>query len=242
MSSNYAIDLSRSKKAFQGLVWPELNKFLKGKLDIVEGSQDKRDFDMDTQSGVDYWWVENGAGRTGLSSRVQADDGRRGFPYNTFTIRRSRITGTRTEYQKLVEARKNRRLYPALMIQSYITAWDDGELISFALAYTDSILDYIAKGKAGIKPTSNADFFYIPFNAVAHYQYPKPTSLSMSTDRLPRDSIIGKINQSHLNPGMNLARLNQLFIQYGIKELGDWDKLSIEQLKEMLALSKGAID
>ena len=229
-------DLAWSKWSFQNLIWPELNNYLAGKLDPIEGSDQTRDLDIDRQSGVDYWWVEEGAGRTAISSRVQANDGRKGFPYNTFTIRRSRLTGTKTEYQKLKDARENRRLYPAMTVQGYISEKTNGSLISFALAYTDKILDYIDNGLASINNTSNADFFIIPFGAVAHYQWP-PVKLQNNTDI--RDSLIRKIAQSHIAPGFSLHKQNLLFAEYGIKTVESWTHLTIEQLKEMYSITQG---
>ena len=237
-------DLTWSQAGFLNLIWPELNKFLKGKLESIEGSEREQDMDIDRQSGVDYWWVEEGAGRTPISSRVQANDGRSGFPYNTFTIRKSRHTGSRTEYQKLTEAREHGRLYPSLIDQGYISQKSDGKLISFAIAYTNKVLDCIANGQAGERPTTNADFYYIPFKTVAHYQWPENPLKSLLTpeqlSRQERESILRCIGQAHLNPDMNLYKVNQVLAEYGMNfgtgspnRTKDWDRFTIEQLREI---------
>ncbi len=237
-------DLSWSTENFKTLIWPELNKVLQGKLDSIEGSERDQDLDIDRQSGVDYWWVEKDAGRTPISSRVQVDDGRKGFPYNTFTVRRSRVTGTRTEYQKLIEARENRRLYPSIAIQGYITQKQEGELVSFGVAYTDKILDYIAGNPTSINKTSNADFYVIPFNAVAHYRWPQHPLHSLLTPEQQayheRNAILNRIGQAHLNPDMNLHKVNLILAEYGFRfgqsspnKVTDWDRFTLEQLKEI---------
>lgn len=237
-------DLEWSKWSFQNIIWPKLNEYLEGKLDPIEGSIGSRDLDIDRQSGVDYWWVQAGSGRTAMSSRVQADNGHREFPYNTFTIRRSRTSGTKTEYQKLIEAREHRRLYPALTVQGYVTDKYNGELVSFGLAYTDKLLDFIEKNPTAINRTDNADFYIIPFTAVAHYRWPlHPLNSLMTPEQLAnweRKTILNHIGQAHVRPSMNLHEMNLALAEYGI-ELGsnspnkvvDWNKFTLDQLKEI---------
>ena len=80
----------------------------------------------------------------GIASRIQArprgDSG--AFPYNTFTVRKSRDSGTRTEYVKRREAIADNEgyLYPHFTIQAYVEKWVEGPLLSLGIARTSDII------------------------------------------------------------------------------------------------------
>lgn len=93
---------------------------------------------------------------------------------------------------------------------------------------------------------ARASFKYAPFNAfpvscVIAAEYTRPENPKLKTftpEELvmhERNSIIRQISQSHLNPGMSLVRLNEIFDRHGIKDTKDWDRFNLEQLKQIQA-------
>ena len=94
-------DLSDSAKTFDKVVWPEVEKVLHGRLEHVEAATDDRFKEcLDQYSGIDAWHILDSTGVIrGIPSCVQARPvGYYGaFPYNTFTVRRSRNSGSSTK-------------------------------------------------------------------------------------------------------------------------------------------------
>lgn len=193
--STYKRDFRDSLKNFKNLVWPELRKFIDGQLIVIEGSKRKEHLKLDRKYGIDYSIKMSDDREILISSRIQPDDGSAKFPYNTFTVRKTRTRShAKTEYKKLVENRKNSLPYPELAVHAYVTKKRGGKLISFGVAYTDKILDFIASGRAGEEDTDNADFYVVPFRTVAHYLWPKQkTLLKPTTINLDNYSIIPTI-------------------------------------------------
>ena len=179
---NWKEDLSWSARAFSDLVWPPLSKILPGDIIHVEAIT-KSDFarDLDQTSGIDAWHIVNGRGIRGIASRVQVCP----YPfdrYDTFTIRRSRDSGARTEYAKRKEAIQSSQgwLYPHLTIQSYISARSNGSLRSFAVAQTANIIAAIdhwieleqpEDSNVYIRRTGNASFYVVEWDSVAEFIY-----------------------------------------------------------------------
>lgn len=183
-------DLAWSTKAFLDLVWPVLSKKLPGKLILVEGKtlaqaqgmrlpEDDPSSDLDRLAGIDAWHIERDRGIQGVGSRIQ-ECPPPWAPYNTFTIRKSRTTGARTEYQKRKNAIKTGHLYPHLTVQGYITKKHDGELLSFAVAPTEGIISAIGEwlklgqpDRMGIEVnrTGNASFYVVDWSPIAEIVY-----------------------------------------------------------------------
>jgi hypothetical protein len=178
---NWQTDLSRSARAFVQKVWPILKQRIGGELIPVETNTSSELFRLlDQRAGIDEWHWGGDKGIRGMASRVQWI--KPGYaPWNTFTMRKSRDSGAKTEYQKRVEAIQSNEgwMYPALTVQAYIRDNENAELLSFGLAYTDEIIDYILKGLADDNATTNASFYIIPFCPVAIYAWPDKLNLSL---------------------------------------------------------------
>lgn len=131
--------------------------------------------DLDAGAGIDAWHVVDNVGIRGIASRVQECPSNR-RPYNTFTIRRSRDSGTKTEYEKRKQAleSENGWLYPHLTVQAYITSKAEGTLRTVGVAKTRDVIDAITNWLATGKPrytsvyvqrTSNATFYVVRWTA-----------------------------------------------------------------------------
>jgi hypothetical protein len=163
VNSRWQNDMARSSKAFVEFAWPAVEKFCGGgRLEMVE-STSAQGFvrDLDVLAGIDAWQLLDGRGyMRGIASRMQADP----RDWRTFTIRRSRTSGARTEFEKRVQAiqeHEHGALYPALTVHGYVATWDKGPLLSAAVVRTADLYSYIVEHEAEVpwRPTSNATFY-----------------------------------------------------------------------------------
>jgi len=137
------------------IVFPEIKSWLgEGEIIPVEAVTNAITNDhisnmaekLDRFSCIDYWFLLSKGCIRGLSSRVQwvYDD------WSTFTVRRGRISGARTEYAKLLYAIENDYLYPYWTIQSYITIEKPAKLLNAAICNTKDLILYINSGEDGV--------------------------------------------------------------------------------------------
>lgn len=177
---DWQCDLRKSSRQFLEHVWPVIKaKCGGGEIKPVEVLQDNEIArELDILCGIDVWQTVRGEGARGIASRVQPSKKN----WATFTVRRTRFSGAKTEYEKRLEAIKSggRFIYPYLTCQAYI---NDEELIGVGLAKTSQLYAVIereleqgnvlhAKDKkpehgVWINETHNADFFCVRFSAVA---------------------------------------------------------------------------
>lgn len=167
-------NLSWSNAAFKDLVWPKLEPQIQGTIIHVETATDSAlAKEFDTLSGIDAWHIHTSYGIRGIASRVQECDADR--PYDTFTVRKSKTNGAKTEYQKRLEAIDSDMgwLYPAITVQAYITDKYAGDLISFGVCYTYELIRHIQwqGDKALVQRTYDAEFYVVPFSDIAIYQW-----------------------------------------------------------------------
>jgi len=175
MLDDWEMDLSWSAEVFSELVWPILEAELPGRMIHVEAiARDAyaRKFmkDLDTLAGIDAWHIVDNVGIRGIASRVQ-ECPYPYRPYNTFTIRKNRDSGTKTEYEKRKQAidSNNGWIFPHLTVQSYVSAKRNGELRSFGVAKTADIINLIDQynddGQSSpfvyTKRTTNAEFYVV---------------------------------------------------------------------------------
>jgi len=160
-------DLRKSAKDFKTVVWPKVKHwFGDGDFEPVEAvTESNMAKKLDMYSGIDAWYIEQQTGIRGIGSRVQQGPKK----WNSFTIRKTRNTGTRTEFAKLLNAINNEWLYPYWFIQAYV---NKGTLLTAALAKTEDIISYITNHpKCPERSVYNATFFYIDWNDFEN-QYP----------------------------------------------------------------------
>ena len=138
--------LSKSAQDFLTCVYPHIKDwFGQAILKPVEAVTNNEMADMlDRLSGIDAWIIETKKGIRGLASRVQYDS-----TFETFTVRKERETGARTEYEKLSYAIKHDCLYPFWFCHAYLQT-NPKELTNVALCKTLDLVDIISNGKERI--------------------------------------------------------------------------------------------
>lgn len=138
-----------------------------GKLLAVEGSDDEVCKMLDLTCGTDYFQVYDSTGLVwGIASRMQEiDTARFSRPFNTFTVRKARASGVKTEYEKRQHAIKHGGVYPYLTMQGYVNK-QTGEIMSLAIAKTTDIMQFVESGRAETKHTGanqigQAEFYVV---------------------------------------------------------------------------------
>lgn len=156
-------DLSDSAYDFLRVVWPAVAESCNGGRFIPVEATGNQGLvaDFDVLAGIDAWQMldDRGAMR-GIASRVQWGD----HAWDTFTIRKSRFNGSVTEFGKRLFALDHPAkgyLRPHLFIQAYVSERRTGRLLSAATCLSDELIRCCADGKADVRPTDNADFFYV---------------------------------------------------------------------------------
>ena len=151
-----------------------------GEIKPVEGNDNDICLMLDQNCGIDYFQTygkdHNLNGITwGVGSRFQKiPSGCK--PYNTFTVRKERESGARTEYQKRCLAIKYNGIYPYLTMHGYYDS-DTGEILSLAIAKTENIFDVIDQGyyrilRTGFDQFGQAYFYAIDWETVKRLGYP----------------------------------------------------------------------
>lgn len=113
---------------------------MKGNIRSIETSNNEILSLLDKYSGIDLINIDDDCGRMfGMAVRIQPIE-KQYKPWNTFTIRYERHTGTKTEYIKRTEAIKNEDFYPKYTIQAYTK---NGEIVSAAIIMTKQLYEFI---------------------------------------------------------------------------------------------------
>jgi hypothetical protein len=190
MPLDWQRDLSASASDFLRVVWPKISPWLGGgEILPVESATESQDITklFDQRSGIDAWHLGTNEQMRGIASRVQwMNDSEK--PWNTFTVRLSRDSGTRTELEKRLEALEAGRgwLYPIITVQAYIAGVKGarGDLLSVGCVDTEELIRCAQKiaiawrdkggnarwrhpGGYGVDRTSNAWFVYVRFEYLA---------------------------------------------------------------------------
>lgn len=141
-------DLENSAKDFIGLVAPVLEKWSDCENVSVEQVTDERIADeLDQTAGIDSWNIKHDDIIRGVASRVQyvSDMYWTNSPPDTFTVRKSRPSGAKTEFQKRLESIRKGGLYPHWTTQAYVDE-PRGDLLSLARVRTEDLIRYIDEG------------------------------------------------------------------------------------------------
>lgn len=116
-------------------VWPAIRAKCGGgdiiPIETVTDSGLAHRFDM--LSGIDAWQVQENAGIRGIASRVQW-----GRDWGTFTIRYSRASGARTEWDKIRDHNPDDGyIRPHLVVQGYCTKPGGSLIAAYVLRARD---------------------------------------------------------------------------------------------------------
>ena len=175
MNEQIVINDMRRSMAFVDKAKPILKRlFNGGEVMTVEGDDNQVCRMLDMTCGTDYFQIYSDKGLVwGVASRVQnIKDGCK--PYNTFTVRKARESGAKTEYEKRQEAIKHGGLYPYLTMQGYVNTSDD--ILSIAIAKTTDIMEFVEKGLAYENHTradkiGQAAFYVVDWRKFKTYGY-----------------------------------------------------------------------
>lgn len=155
--SNINNDLNDSAVDFHR-IWPYISIPLGGGVlrTIENNVEDDFQTELDRFAGIDaIQTLPNRQLRT-LATRVQWTH----KSWDTFTVRRSRKTGSATEFVKRVEAMREGYLYPMMTIQAYL-ATKGGAILSVAACYTADLFDFIQEYEPFVKTVSDGNTFYV---------------------------------------------------------------------------------
>jgi len=128
---NQSVAQNQSDKDFEMIAKPILEDLLRCK--VVKTNQC-----ADEHFATDRYCYLNSGKRLSLQVRVQWD-----MNWRTWTVRLGRETGTRTEYEKVVDAMEKGDPYPVLWLQMYVK---DDQLLSLGVARTADIFKCIELG------------------------------------------------------------------------------------------------
>jgi hypothetical protein len=137
MYNKWQTDLKDSIKAIEKIKYTVLPKIISGEIISIENTDNEILIMFDQFSGIDLI-RHNKHGLQGIASRVQF-----GTAYNSFTIRYSRASGVKTEYEKRIYEIENGYFYPAFTMQSYFGNRNDLNLLSIAIIKTIDLYDII---------------------------------------------------------------------------------------------------
>lgn len=191
--SDFHQDLSDSAAAFLRVVWPAISNMVGGGriYPIETVTNDLMTEMLDKYSGIDAWHLSDGRQLRGIASRVQW-----GNAWNTFTVRYSRDTGSKTEYEKRKTDIDSGSgwLYPHLTVQAFVDGdkKSNGDLLSVAVIKTASLIDACSKIVAkqvpdrcgGIRRTGNAVFIWVSWSYLQASGYAVKVHQKTTTARI----------------------------------------------------------
>lgn len=156
---NFDLAYEDGMNDFELMIEPLLKNYFGAESEsrLVNMKESKTDFDLDSKNSIDGF-LKIGEKEYAFGLRIQP-----GENYKSFTIRKSRESGKKTEYEKICNNIKNEKLYPYFFIQAYVYR---RTVSSCAFCRTIDLIDYIKAGKAEVKITGKdqigqAKFFVI---------------------------------------------------------------------------------
>jgi hypothetical protein len=168
MSEAWKADLKDSVKDFRDQVAPVIEEWTDGRNVSVEAvTDDEMAEELDQTAGVDSWNVKHDDIVRGVASRVQyLNDLPYDTPPDTFTIRKERQSGAKTEFEKRLHAIRKGGLYPHWTTQAYLDE-PGGELLSIGRVRTKDLIEYIEDGSTAdddywvVEPEFEASFYAV---------------------------------------------------------------------------------
>ena len=157
---NFKTSLKKSSVAFEKYFKEAVLKVFKGDFEVVEGvTKYKMAQTLDQLAGIDLWYFNTNVGVRGVANRIQFQN----KCWRTFTVRKSRASGAKTEYEKRKHAIEKDWLYPILTLQGYILA---DKPLCFAIAITEDIIwmidnDYCKIKSTGKDQIGQAEFYIV---------------------------------------------------------------------------------
>lgn len=154
--------LKKSSMVFNEHFKDDILRIFHGDFEVVEGvTKYEMARTLDQLAGIDLWHFKPKQGIRGVANRIQFGPKN----WRTFTIRKSRASGAKTEYEKRKYAIDNEWLYPILAIQGYFDE-EKNIAIGFAVAKTVDILwmidnDRCYTNNTGKNQVGQAEFYVV---------------------------------------------------------------------------------
>jgi hypothetical protein len=149
-------DANDSTKALMSIKDSVLPKLISGRIHSIEDSKDGVLILLDQKSGIDFI-RENNAGLQGIAARIQW-----GYNWRTFTIRKTRYTGTKTEFEKRIEQIDKGYIFPAFTLQGYFDSRQNNDLLGIAIIKTKNLYEFILKNPLkAYRNRSDNEFLYV---------------------------------------------------------------------------------
>lgn len=153
LATNFKIDSAKAKMLFDKFTRRALADF--GIRSVVS----TEDSDLDRDCGIDAVAMK-GDNTIFLASRIIEVKPNCG-DYDCFSLRNKRLSGTRTEIEKLEHNIKNNLPRPHFHVQTFV---DDG-LANVGIVRTRDLVNYVATHETKIKTTRNGtEFKLAPWN------------------------------------------------------------------------------
>ena len=146
-------DQEKSLRGFEQFIAPTLKKAL-GASAIYSTERHNSDLEtrLDYDFGIDALIIIDGTIYP-VASRVQS-----GTNYETFSLRRSRPSGTTTEISKLTQAQRIQAPMPTYHVQGFVDK--DGQAATVAVIETIELLKYIDKHPDQWRTAPTGETFY----------------------------------------------------------------------------------
>ena len=157
-------DADKSLRGFEQFTEPALCHALNARF-VKTFERHETDSEKDSDfAGIDGVIVDKDGWQYFYASRVQPKN------YSAFSIRRTRPSGSPTEYFKLCEARRLQKPMPSYHVQTFIAA--DKQSAVVGIAETVDLLSYIDKHQNQWRTAPTGEtFYYIPFSSIAAQIY-----------------------------------------------------------------------
>lgn len=166
--SDFEQDATWSEKTLSQIVWPAIKSSVGGNLISVEGDGGNIAKQIDMNSGIDAF-IKYDIGIKSIASRVQKCRASR--PWDSFTIRASRNTGAKTEWEKRSSAvMSNDVLYPMITMQSYVCD-QTSRFVSACIIKTEYLYKYAEAeiDKLELRRASNATFYVVYWSRLSSW-------------------------------------------------------------------------
>lgn len=159
----FMIDAEKSLRGFKEFSVPAIKIALRAKAIVpTERHENELETTLDRYAGIDGLIVTVDDWTFGYASRVQF-----GKNYGAFSIRRSRPSGTPTEYDKLTNPLQ---MKPTYHVQTFID--DENHSAIVAIVPTIELIKYISKHQDQWRTTRDGEtFYFVPFDDVAAKVY-----------------------------------------------------------------------
>lgn len=154
-------DMTKTERQFGDIVVPFLQDHgckgewvsSEGMSHLDEDSRLKQMFDL--YCGIDWFYINKHNQVFGYAVRIQPG----GKDWRSFTIRKSRKSGTVTEIDKLIDARDSGSVMPKYHLQCYLD--DDDNVLAVYVVKTLDLIEYIEDGYADERFTKDGTGFYV---------------------------------------------------------------------------------